>query len=46
MWFVYSNGAGTYTVAQQPSAMFMFPVIGPVTWDQAWAWMRANGHAK
>ncbi len=47
VWNVYCNGdRSKCAVAKEPSGEFMFAVFStPVTWDEAWAWMKANGYS-
>jgi len=43
VWYIYTDNCGNYTVAKQPAANFIVSVAGPLTWDEAVTWMRANG---
>jgi len=45
MWYVYTTAdRKRYTVAQQPTGEYAFQVVGPMSYQDAWAWMKANGH--
>jgi hypothetical protein len=43
VWYIFGNGQGRFSVAKHASGEFMFPTAGPMTWDEAAAWMRDNG---
>jgi hypothetical protein len=43
VWHIWSNNRGRYAVAKEPSGEFIVHMAGPMTWDEATAWMRGQG---